>query len=131
MSLPAAGWANNDYRSRTNNCKKRSILHAVGGQVERGLAVKIIRFQNHIVPETIPSSEETYSIFAHTGIRWIRASTPIVWNTVILKREKLSIIGNADSRSLAKEEEGFVINQLPIEGLIKPIFLIKVLPILD
>jgi len=38
MSLPGAEWAINDYRSRTNNCKKRPIPHAEGGQVERGLA---------------------------------------------------------------------------------------------
>jgi len=40
MSSPGAGLAFNHYRSRTVNCKKRSIPHAAGGQVERGLAAK-------------------------------------------------------------------------------------------
>jgi len=111
--------------------KSGQILHAEGGQVERGLAVKFIRLQNHIVPEAIPSSKETYSIFTHTGIRWERTSTPIVWNTVILKREKLSIIGNTDSRSLTKEVEGLAVNQAPKESIFQSIFLIKDLSILD
>ncbi len=43
MSLPAAGWAFNDYRLETNNCKKRSLTHAEGGQVQRGLGIATVR----------------------------------------------------------------------------------------
>jgi len=43
MSLPAAGCAFIGYRTRTNNCKKRPITRAEGGQVERWLGGYLIR----------------------------------------------------------------------------------------
>ncbi len=37
MSSPGAGLVIADYRTRTKDCKKRTLPHAAGGQVERGL----------------------------------------------------------------------------------------------
>jgi hypothetical protein len=37
MSLPAAGLAFNDYRLRTNNCKKWLIPHTEGGRSRAGV----------------------------------------------------------------------------------------------
>ena len=66
MSSPAAGWAFNDYRTRTNNCKKRPIPHAAGGQVERGLAWDcLLKALHHVfdyLPLVNPYTSNVYTI---------------------------------------------------------------------
>jgi len=50
MSSPAAELAFNNYRLRTNNCKKRPIPQAEGGQVQRGLARTLAGCRREILP---------------------------------------------------------------------------------